>query len=240
MKIENNYTPENIYNVYSNLFQQQQQHQQQMLQQQQQQLMQVPARTSSPSSKLWSAREERLEILKNEAQESLKLQDALRVKLLNLTKSADSEEKKNFIYLTQMQISEEFKKYGQILDEQKRIEKQLKRKRPNKKQNKKQQQQQQNDENNEDDYIDDDENSNCHQQENDTAVASLKHYTGDFTNNKSEQHHQSVNDNDDENINVDEYDDENNSTTNSQHIVNMNELASSTLKTDTNNNRSFV
>ena len=140
IKIENNYLNENMYalSVYSNLLHQQQQQQQQILQQQQQQPQQtVPSPTPS-SSKLWSAREERLETLKIEIQESVRIQESLRGNLVGLAKIGDSLEQKSALYITQVQLSEELKKYSQLVEEEKRVEKQLKRKRPQKKTKKQQ------------------------------------------------------------------------------------------------------
>jgi hypothetical protein len=178
IKLENNsYLSENMYqnalSVYSNLFHQQHQ---QILQQQQQQQSSVlsPSPTpssSSSSSKLWSARVERLETIKNELQESIRIQENLRVKLCGLAKIGDSLEQKSVLYLTQVQLNEELKKYSQLVEEQKRVEKQLKRKRPLKKTKK--QQNDEDDTNKTGDYTtNDEENINVDEDEEDNTQQS--------------------------------------------------------------------
>ena len=97
MKIENSYAPtenmyQNVLSVYSSLFQQQQQ--QQLQQQQQHQQSTSSASSSSPSptpslSKQQLAKDDRLERIKIEIQESVRIQENLRIKLMSLAKISD-------------------------------------------------------------------------------------------------------------------------------------------------------
>lgn len=127
MKIENDNSYFNLYQNLNTYYQPQQY----------QQLMQQTLNASSPSSsstssisKLVSIKEERLDNIKIELQNSLQMQKNFRhfIDTCNENNSLDEVNKQNLIMHGQAKLNEEMEKYDQLIDEQTRIEKQLKRK----------------------------------------------------------------------------------------------------------------